>query len=188
MNASTKAQQDAVLQKLLSIKEQGTQTPGAMKVTPDESGIPLNTIYGWSSKLSRTTQRLSAHDSSGTRTSAAKFAAVVATSAMSELEVGAYCRSNEILQEDLEQWKKLCHDANAHLVTWAQQIRNELNQERAKSKALIRERPGKEKALAETAALLVLRGKQRRFWRGTTRVTDLTSRSPNSGAAHRGSQ
>jgi len=159
MNAYTKAQKDAVLKKLLSIKEQGVSTPGAMKAIADEAGIPLNTIYGWSSKLSRTTQRLSAHDSSGTRSSGAKFAAVVATSAMSELEVGAYCRSNEILQEDLEQWKKICEDANAHLVTSTQQIRNELNQERAKSKALTRELRRKEKALAETAALLVRRGK-----------------------------
>ena len=78
---------------------------------------------------------------------------------MSELEVGAYCRNNEILQEDLEQWKKICEDANAHLVTSTQQIRNELNQERAKSKALERELRRKEKALEVSAALLVLRGK-----------------------------
>ena len=71
MNAYTKAQKDAVLKKLLSIKEQGASTPGAMKAIADEAGIPLNTIYGWSSKLSRTTQRLCAHDSSGTRSSAA---------------------------------------------------------------------------------------------------------------------
>jgi len=44
-------------------------------------------------------------------------------------------------------------------VTSTQQIRNELNQERAKSKALTRELRRKEKALAETAALLVRRGK-----------------------------
>ena len=83
---------------------------------------------------------------------------------MSEPEVGAYCRSNEILQEDLEQRKKICEDANAHLVTPAQQIRNELDQERAKSKALEREFRRKKKALAETAALLVLRGKADAIW------------------------
>ncbi len=36
MNASTKAQKDAVLKKLLSIKEQGTQARGAMKAILEE--------------------------------------------------------------------------------------------------------------------------------------------------------
>ncbi len=36
MNASTKAQKDAVLKKLLSIKEQGTQARGAMKAIVKE--------------------------------------------------------------------------------------------------------------------------------------------------------
>jgi hypothetical protein len=36
INASTKAQKDAILKKLLSIKEQGTQARGAMKAILEE--------------------------------------------------------------------------------------------------------------------------------------------------------
>ncbi len=82
---------------------------------------------------------------------------------MSQEEVAQYCRSKSVLPEQLQQWRRACEQANAAdrpaakaggaSAATAQQI-----------KALERELRRKMDALAETAALLVLRKKADAIW------------------------
>ena len=83
---------------------------------------------------------------------------------MTELELGTYLREHGILPADLERWKVACQEANDRSSIAAKEYRSNLAAERAKVTLLERELTRKEKALAETAALLVLRGKAQALW------------------------
>ncbi len=96
--------------------------------------------------------------------SMAKFTAVVTTASMSELQLGEYLRRNGILKEELDTWRAICESANDKAAANAQKYRSALTAEQARSRKLDAELKRKEKALAETAALLVLRGKAQAIW------------------------
>jgi hypothetical protein len=89
---------------------------------------------------------------------------VVETEAMNETDRSAYCRSRGVYPEQLALWRKACEKAP----DWA----NELTRQRADAnkdalrriRDLERELSRKEKALAEAAALLMLRKKAAAIW------------------------
>ena len=83
---------------------------------------------------------------------------------MSELQLGEYLRSNGILREETDTWRAICESANDKAAANAQKYRTALTAELARSRKLEAELTRKEKALAETAALLVLRGKAQAIW------------------------
>lgn len=96
----------------------------------------------------------------GRWSSADKFRAVLETAPMSEAEVAEYCRAKAIQPEQLSQWRHACERANdatntkpAVSVTAVKQIQE-----------LQRELRRKNAALAEAAALLVLRKKADAIW------------------------
>jgi transposase len=89
----------------------------------------------------------------------AKFAAVVATAAMTELELSEYCRRQGLYLEQLRRWKDACIQCAQRAEAQQQQQRLEAKQDKQRIKALEKELKRKEKALAEAAALLVLRKK-----------------------------
>ena len=128
------------------------------------TGISVVTLRTWLSAA-----RVEAGQSAvpGSWSSAEKFRLVLETAAMSQEEVAQYCRSKSVLPEQLQQWRQACEQANAGdrpnpkaaaraggvSASAAQQI-----------KGLERELRRKTDALAETAALLVLRKKADAIW------------------------
>jgi len=93
-----------------------------------------------------------------------KFQAVLETASLSELETAKYCREKGIHVEELKNWIKQCQNANEFKYEDPKELKNNLKKEQKKSKELEKELREKEKALAETAALLVLRKKARAIW------------------------
>ena len=93
-----------------------------------------------------------------------KFAAVLATASMNESETSAYCRENGFYPEQIKAWRKACEQANDWQQTKQDDIATALREERKKVKQLERDNKRKEKALAEAAALLVLRKKVNAIW------------------------
>ena len=89
----------------------------------------------------------------------AKFAAVVETVAMTELELSEYCRRQGLYPEQIRRWKDACLQGAQKAGAQQQQQRLEAKQDKQRIKALEKELNRKEKALAEAAALLVLRKK-----------------------------
>lgn len=85
---------------------------------------------------------------------------------MSETELGQYLRSNGILKQDLDSWKKTCESANEAAAERAKLQMSEIAKQKAKVRQLESELLRKEKALAEAAALLVLRKKADAIWGG----------------------
>ena len=89
-------------------------------------------------------------------TPAARLEAVITTAAMDEAARSAWCREQGLYPAELEAWKR---DAIAGLGEPRAASAVEARQDRRRVKELERELHRKDKALAETAALLVLRKK-----------------------------
>lgn len=95
--------------------------------------------------------------------SAEKFRLVLETAAMSQEEIAQYCRSKSILAEQLQQWRDACERANnGDRSSGKQALSSGAAEQRIKG--LERELRRKTEALAETAALLVLRKKADAIW------------------------
>ena len=91
---------------------------------------------------------------------------VIETAGLNDTELGAYCRERGLFPEHVARWRQAAQDANAKpVLTVAEQ--KELEKLRALDQREIRrlqkELQRKEKAMAEMAALLVLRKKWEAF-------------------------
>ena len=127
----------------------------------EELGIPRTTIYTWlrarnnSSGNSNPTQKWTSED---------KFHVVLETSTFTEQELASYCRRKGLFVEDVKAWREQCIRANASNPKDPLKLEEGLKEEKQKTKSLERELQRKEKALAEAAALLVLRKKAQAIW------------------------
>lgn len=86
---------------------------------------------------------------------AARLEAVIATAAMDEAQRSAWCREQGLFPADLQQWRQSAVAALAQPEE-ARASPQETRDDRRRIKELERDLRRKEKALAETAALLVL--------------------------------
>jgi transposase-like protein len=100
----------------------------------------------------------------GKWSSAEKFRVVLETAPMSQEEVAQYCRGKSILPEQLQQWRRACEQANAGKVPSQGQGEQDGGAAQQRIRGLERELKRKTEALAETAALLVLRKKADAIW------------------------
>lgn len=90
---------------------------------------------------------------------------VIETATMSERELAEYCRSKGLFVDDVKAWRALSIKAQSATSTSMSHKENkQLREERRKVRALEKELARKEKAFAETAALLVLREKFNALW------------------------
>ena len=128
-----------------------------------ETGIPKDTLYAWRIKHRRGDQATRArHGSSDKLTSGQKFDIVLETAGMNEAELSEYCRRNGLYPEQINAWRETCQSANTQVTTHKERQKNrQLSKENKRLKAELRR---KEKALAETAALLVLKKKAQAIW------------------------
>ncbi len=93
-----------------------------------------------------------------------KFAIVVETAALSEMELVEYCRAKGLYVEQVAAWRDACMNANGGIAEQASKLQKELRTKEHEVKTLSRELQRKDAALAETAALLVLRKKAQAIW------------------------
>ena len=121
----------------------------AIEAVSREVGVSVATLERW-----RATALADGAGSGQPRwTAAARLEAVIATAAMDEATRGAWCRGQGLYPAELEAWKR---DAIAGLGEPRAASEVEARQDRRRVKELERELHRKDKALAETAALLVL--------------------------------
>jgi len=93
-----------------------------------------------------------------------KFAVVLKTAALNEAELAEYCRMKGLYTEQVAAWKENCTQANATAAHQDKVAKELTRQARKEIKELKRDLRKKEKALAETAAILVLRKKASAIW------------------------
>ncbi|MGT2493414.1 IS3 family transposase [Cupriavidus basilensis] len=109
--------------------------------------------------------------------SASKFQVVLETAPLSEAELSEYCRRKGIQPEQIRQWRAACEQANAKTPAkpgLAQQREEQAAQKRIRD--LERELKRKNAALAETAALLVLRKSRGDLGKGRGRLINVSDR------------
>lgn len=130
-----------------------------------QEGIPEGTLYNWRDQMKREGHPVPGKKSTPENWSAeTKFAAVVATASMSAAEVSKYCREKGLHVEQLTRWKQECLSGFETSGEQDKKLKERSKGDKAKIKSLERELRHKEKALAETAALLVLRKKLNALW------------------------
>lgn len=146
-----------------------------------DTGIPRNTLYTW--------RRVHGKNGSGAPeaqtldsrqvSSEEKFQAVLATALMTEVEISEYCRAHGLYPEQLKAWRQNCQQANVR--AQQRQEREEIRELSKANKSLQAELRRKEKALAETAALLVLSKKVQALWeeKGAKSTSQSASKSLN---------
>ena len=131
-----------------------------------ETGIGMNTLYRWRDEarskhgLSATTKYKTADKWSGQD----KFTVVLETANLSEIEFSEYCREKGIYPEQVREWREACVNANDNKAEQNAKASRELRLERKERERLEKELDRKDKALAEAAALLVLRKKADAIW------------------------
>lgn len=94
----------------------------------------------------------------------AKLAAVIETATLSEIELSQYCREKGLYPEQVKAWRQACLDGQTTAMQQSQSERVQTRADKQRIRELERELNRKEKALAEAAALLVLRKKLNALW------------------------
>ena len=125
-----------------------------------ETGISKSTLATWKTKVSVSNIKGN-NISNKSISSREKFLIVMETYTMSESDLGKYCRENGLYASDIKEWRSSCIAANdgAKTINKSSILEDQLKEEKRKAKELEKDLRRKEKALAETAALLVLRKK-----------------------------
>jgi len=132
----------------------------SLSAVSQELNIPYQTLYAWRTERSKhpspVTQAREAEDLFDAQT---KFTVVLETATLNEVDLAAYCRSKGLYVEQIAQWRAQCAAAfNPKIVTAAE--RNSAK----RIQLLERELARKEKALAEAAALMILRKNAEAIW------------------------
>jgi transposase-like protein len=128
-----------------------------------ESGITTVTLRTWR-KAAIAAGQVSEQSNADGWSSASKFRAVLEAAALSEAELSEYCRRKAILPEQLRQWRAACEGANGDgkPAQSCTPVVSPATTQRVRE--LERELRRKDAALAEAAALLMLRKKADAIW------------------------
>lgn len=137
----------------------------SVKKLARETGISDVTLYAWRNKYLQKGVSMPVNKSKKSRwTAEEKLAVVIETAAMNEAEISEFCRSNGLYLEDIKGWKDAALSGYSLQETNQKKIKEKQQTDTKKIKTLERELRRKEKALAETAALLVLSKKLTAIW------------------------
>ena len=150
---------EAILKKLLP--------PYSMSVkeVSEEEGISTATLYHWRQQLRRSGAAVPNSNTSSEQWSAqTKLAIVAETYSMTESELSQYCREKGLFPEQIQSWRSECMQGFKSSKEQEAEAKKQAKADKLEIKELKKDLRLKEKALAETVALLVLRKKLRAFY------------------------
>ena len=137
-----------------------------------ESGVSEQSLYNWRNRYRHEGKAVPADPSNPENWSGEnKLAVVIETASLNEEQLSEYCRRKGLYAEQIARWKEGAIAGNESSRALTKVEREALKKERKKNRYLERELNRKEKALAETAALLVLKKKPRHSG-GSPRTND----------------
>ena len=147
------------------IKQMMPPNNKSIRELSEKEGISSQTLFKWRNEARQSGHVLPNADRKGDDWSARdKFNAVLQCASLSEAEVALYCRERGVYVEQIAQWRLSCERANDWDRHNSKQQRENGREAKQQIKQLKRDLARKEKALAETAALLVLRKKAHAIW------------------------
>lgn len=116
----------------------------------EQEGIAKSSLYSWSNKFNNSNVKSMTKNS---YTAEQRFSILLETTTLSEIQLSEYCRKKGLYPTQIKQWKQ------AFIQNDTKPVKTANSDDKKRIKALEKELARKEKALAETAALLVLRKK-----------------------------
>lgn len=129
-----------------------------IKELVDETGISSQTLYNWRREaLGRGNAAVGSTEPAHNWSDEAKLAVVIETAALNTQERSEYCRSRGLYPEQIEQWRNAAVAGQSKSLSTRE--REEFRAAKAEVKRLKKDLARKDKALAEAAALMVLRKK-----------------------------
>jgi transposase-like protein len=93
-----------------------------------------------------------------------KFAAVLEAAALNAADLAEYCRKRGLFPEQIAAWRAACEQANDWDRASTARLGRATKEEKKRVRKLEQDLARKDKALSETAALLVLRKKAQAIW------------------------
>lgn len=138
----------------------------SMSALARETGIAEGTLYRWHHATTPNGETVAVTRKHSVKHSASqKLASVVQAASLNEAELAEYCRKQGLYPEHVKAWRAQAEQAlGADGAVSASLLREALTTEKKRNRALERELHRKDRALAETAALLVLRKKAAAIW------------------------
>ena len=137
----------------------------AIRQLSKEEGISEGTLYTWRSQERSKGQFLpTANAGPKGWSSADKFATVLETAALNEADLSEYCRKRGLYPAQVTAWRVACEQANDWDRVSTTRLEKVTTEDKKRIKGLERDLARKDRALAETAALLVLRKKASAIW------------------------
>jgi transposase-like protein len=137
----------------------------AIRQLSKEEGISEGTLHAWRSHARSKGQLLPDADAGPIGWSSRdKFAAVLETATLNEADLSEYCRKRGLFPEQIATWRTACEQANDWGHASTARLGQATKEEKKRIKGLERDLARKDRALAETAALLVLRKKASAIW------------------------
>ena len=141
--------------------------PGPVSVSQlcRETGVSDVTLYKWRNTYRNKGVAVPADKSKPEDwTAENKLAVVIETASLNEVQLSEYCRGKGLFKEQIDQWKISALSGYKNSIQIKKNQVRDRREDRQKIKKLERELRRKEKALAETAALLVLSKKCEAIW------------------------
>jgi len=141
--------------------------PNAMSVAQvsRETGVSEQSLYNWRNRFRQQGKAVPADPKNPENWSGeSKLAVVIETAGLNEQELAEYCRRKGLYVEQLARWREAAIAGAENERPLSAAKRREVQRDRKKIRKLEKELKRKEKALAETAALLVLQKKARAIW------------------------
>ena len=139
----------------------------AIRQLAQEEGISEATLHKWRAEARLKGQLMPDADAGPEGWSSRdKFAAVLETAALNEADLSEYCRKRGLYSAQIAAWRSACEQANDWDRASSVRLGRVTKEEKKRIKDLERDLARKDRALAETAALLVLRKKASAIWGG----------------------
>ena len=150
---------EAVLRRLIPPKNE------SISKVASEEGISEQTLRNWFAKAKIDgTSASDANLPADKWSTQDKFLIVVETASLNEEALAEYARKKSLYVDQIKSWRDACMNANGGVAKEAARLYKELKATERENRKLGKELARKEKALAETAALLVLRKKADAIW------------------------
>jgi len=147
------------------IKKMMPPNPITIPQISRDTGVSDVTLYKWR-KIYRNKGGVVPADQSNPEhwTAEDKLAVINETAGLNEVQLSEYCRSKGFYPEQIKQWKAAALTGFQHSRLTKKEKLRIRREDKDKIKILERELKRKDKALAETAALLVLSKKCEAIW------------------------
>jgi transposase-like protein len=130
-----------------------------------QENISDKTLYNWRNRAKKAGQPVPGKTKTTEDWSVeTKLAVIAETATFSESELSRYCREKGLFVEQIAKWKQDFIQGYWGQKETPQQLRQQAKVDKVEIKELKKELRYKDKALAETAALLVLRKKLNALW------------------------